>query len=204
MHRNGEGGTVKNIVAILVLMFFIQSCSSVKEQSASVGNLAEDDEMLGDELPDWVDFEGTKSGKIYAVGEAEFSATKKESLVKRAAQHNAKMRIVSRMPTDYKQVAQNSLSSATDGEFSTFELSSGALDGLTTVSVSRKYTTCRKVIRNTGSDKKVNRICYSRAEVPLKDFNKAVERTVKRKYGDKIEKKFSEIMDQKVREELSK
>jgi spore germination protein YaaH len=198
------GGSMKTIILTLLFTIMFYSCSSTKNQSSSIGNLAEEDKMIGDELPDWVDFEGTKSGKIYAIGEAEFSTSKKESLVKRAAQHNAKMRIVSRMPTDYKQVVQNSLSSASDGEFNTFELSSGALDGLTTVSVSRKYTTCRKIIRNTGADKKVNRICYSRAEVPLKDFNKAVERTIKRKYGEKIEKKFSEIMDQKVREELNK
>lgn len=195
---------MEKILSVLIASLVVVSCSITKERESSLGNLTENDKMIGEELPDWIDFEGIRSGKIYAVGEAESSATTRESLVKRVAQHNAKMRIVSRMPTDYKQVVQNSLSSASDGEFNTFELSSGALDGLTTVNVSRKYTTCRKIIRNTGSDKMVNRICYSRAEVPLNDFNKAVERTIKRKYGEKIEKKFSEIMDQKVREELSK
>lgn len=189
---------------IMLLILGLVGCSSTSKRHGGVGNLAEEDQMIGDELPEWIDNEGVDSGYIYAVGEAEFSAEKSIQLAKEAAQHNAKMRITERMPSDYKVVAQRTLSSVSSGEFNKIEITKGDLYGLTDVTVSRRFITCRKIIRNTKFDKKVNRICFARARVPVSSFNSALARTVKSKFGEDVGTKFSDVLKKQVEQEFLK
>jgi hypothetical protein len=186
---------------IAFLMLGLIGCATKKDHGG-IGNLDQDDEMLGAELPDWIDSEGPRNGYIYAVGEAEYSAEKLPSIVKEAAQHNAKMRITERMPTNYKVIAQRSLSDASNGEFNKIEITKGDLHGLDGVTVSRKYSTCRKMIRHTKDDKVMNRICYVRAMVPVKNFNRAIVRTIKKLHGDDVSNKFSKILEKNMQKEL--
>lgn len=184
-----------------VMLIGLVGCSSTGKHGG-IGNLDQEDKMLGEPLPEWVDFEGVRNGYIYAIGEAEYDAEKSPSMVKEAAQHAAKMRIVERMPSDYKSVATRSLSDATGGEFNKVEVTRGDLHGMSGVSISRRFTTCRKMIRHTKYDKEVKRVCYVRASVPVKNFNDAVVRTVKKKYGADVSNKFEKALQKNIEDSL--
>jgi hypothetical protein len=188
---------------ILILLIGLTGCSSTGEKHGGIGDLGKDDQMLGDPLPEWVDFEGMKNGYIYAIGEAEYDAEKSPTMVKEAAQHNAKMRIVERMPTDYKSVVIRSISDASNGEFNKVEVSKADLQGMSGVSISRRFTTCRKIVRHTKYDKELKRTCFVRASVPIKNFNEAVVRTVKNKYGDDVSSKFEKALQRNIEDSLN-
>lgn len=164
-------------------------------------NLLKQDQLVG-EMPSWVNGEGLNGGFIYAVGEAEYGASYRPQLVKSAAEHNAKMRIVSRLPADYTYIVQNALSSASQGEFNQVEISRGDLYGLQGVEVKRKYTTCAKIIRHTDFGSSVNRICWSQASVPVKHLNDAVVRTIKLKYGEDTASKFEKLLEEQLQNSL--
>lgn len=195
---------------IILSAAFLVSCSTVNrfeerasKQDKMIEHLSQEDKMIGAELPVWTEAEGINGQFVYAVGEAESSANQSPDLIKKTAAHDAKMKIVQRLPTEYKHLVQRSISNASDNEFNQIEIAKGDLYGMQGVKTSRKYSTCRKVIRHTDFGSKVNRICYVQASVSIKNLNDAIVRTVKRKYGEDTGNKFKEILKKQVEQELT-
>lgn len=198
---------MKFLIILLIPLFMVSCASNDFDKRQQLENeiaehLSQEDKMIGDNLPTWTQAEGVNAGFVYAVGEAEYSVSQKETMIKQAASHNAKMRIVSQLPSDYKYFVQNALSNASNGEFNQIEIVKGDLYGLRGVVVSRKHTTCRKMIRYTEFGTKVNRICYVQASVPVKNLNDAIVRTIKEKYGDDTGNKFKKILEDQLQQDL--
>ena len=195
---------------LIIMVVSLAGCSTSKfdkriSSEAQLNKYAsQEDKIVGSELPDWVDAEGINSGYVYAVGEAEESVGQNVQVIKELAAHNAKMKIVQRLPGEYKYIVQNSLSTASNNEFNKIEISKGDLFGLQGVKTSRKYTTCRKMIRHTDFGSKVKRICFVQASVSLKNLNDAISRTIARKYGEETSAKFDKILRKQVEKELLK
>jgi len=193
---------------LVITLMFLTSCATSnfdkrkQMEEAITDNLVKEDRMVGAELPAWVDSEGMDGGFIYAVGEAEYSASKSHIMVKQAAAHAGKMKIAQRLPAEYKYIVQRSLSNASDGEFNQVEIAKGDLYGLRDVKTSRRFTACRKIVRYTEFATKVNRVCYVQASVPIKSLNEAVERTIRIKYGEETGNKFRKILEKQVEQEL--
>lgn len=191
----------------LITLFVTTSCSSskfdkrVSDSERATEHLSKDDKVIGG-YPSWVDSEGVDGAFVYAVGEAEDSISQNIQVVKELAAHNAKMRIVERLPARYQYIVQNSLSSASNSEFNKVEIVRGDLQGLQGVKTSRKHTACRKVTRQTEFGVKVNRICFVQASVSLKNLNDAVSRTISMRFGEETGNKFSKVLEKQVEREL--
>ena len=193
---------------ITTLMLFMASCSSTQfdKQRAlneqATENLLQEDQMIGSSLPNWIYSEGLNGNRMYAVGSAEVEATYSENYVTNMAIHNAKMRVVENMPTDYKKIVQRAVSDTVENNFNQVELSTGEVQGITGIKTNRRFMTCRKMIRYTEFGRKVNRVCYVQAFVPLKELNDAFVRTVKNKYGDQKADQFKVILEQQLKSSI--
>lgn len=196
------------ILQMLFITTMLASCASSEfgkrkaMQDEINENLIKEDRLIG-EMPSWVNGEGINGVFVYAVGEAEYSASQRVQLIKSAAEHNAKMRIASRLPSDYTYIAQNALSSASNGEFNQVEINRGDLYGLQGVEVKRKYTACAKIVRHTDFGESINRICWAQASVPVKQLNNAIVRTIKLKYGEETGSKFEKLLEQQLQNQMT-
>lgn len=191
----------------LIFLLIATGCATkfdkrISQEEELVEHLSQEDKMVGDELPAWTDGEGINGGFVYAVGEAEDSATQNVQILKDVAKHAAKMKIAERLPAEYKYIAQRALSNVSGGQYDKLEIAKGDLYGLQGVKTSRRFTTCRKIVRYTDFGMKVNRICFVQASVSLKNLNDAITRTVKMKYGEDTGNKFNDILRKQVEQEL--
>ena len=185
----------------LLLIIFLAgliSCSTGKKYSdLEKMDTIKDDQVLGDNLPEWVDRNGIDNGEVVMVGKAEFGADKSEDYVQRAAKMDAEMLLFNDAPADIRIVAQKALTGAglDSGEFYEIQTSLREAFGVQGVRVNPSNVTCRKIIRYGETKNRLMRKCWAQAAIPLLSLKKAYEHTMRVKYGIGKAETFSKRME---------
>jgi hypothetical protein len=187
---------MKIFILIIQLIIFV-SCATNKakesEQNA-LANAEKEDKIVGSSLPPWVEESGVRDGRLYEVGYAEFSLDKSEYYIKKAAEMDAEVKLLSDAPTDLRVITQNSLTGVglDSSEYSQIQTSLKEVIGVTSLKSHRK--TCRKIIRHLEDSSKPMRACWAESSVSMSDVRRAYQLTLQKKYGVGVANKFDDLM----------
>ena len=135
---------------IMILLFLVLvGCSSndlvnkTLFEREAIEDMTQEDKIIGDTLPSWVNKSGVENGQSYAVGNAEFSADANPAYVKRAAIMLAAGKVVSDAPTDFRILAQSAMTGAgiDDNEFFEIQTKLKEVVGLSGIYHNQERTT---------------------------------------------------------------
>lgn len=195
---------MKMVLIFLLLMFMGCSSNNLVNKTLlereAIEDMTQEDKIIGDTLPSWVNKSGIENGQSYAVGNAEFSADANPAYVKRAAIMNGEGKLLSDAPTDFRILAQSAMTGAgiDDNEFFEIQTKLKEVVGLSGIYHNQERTTCRKILRYGELSTRLVRSCWVQVSVSTRELSKAYQRTIALKYGGKAANKFGKIMEKEL------
>jgi hypothetical protein len=158
-----------------------------------------EDKMIGENLPGWTIKESRiESNRLYYIGFAEMSADKNDYYIAKAALMDAEVKLISVAPSDFRVLTQNVLSEAgiDSSAFNQIQTKLQELVGLT--SVEPHQYTCRKFVKYGETTSRITKACWYEASVNLGELRKAINMTLRKKYGDEKTTKFDDLMQKEL------
>src|SRR5690606_31270714 len=193
---------MKAVVTTLILTTLMTACSSqtrsAKVESKNSSVRVKEDEAIGKELPDWVNRNEVKDGRVYVVGYSEMSADKSPYHVTKAALMDGEIKLLSDAPADIRVMTQNSLTGAGIDSSEFFEIQTKLKEVFAVEGFKQHENTCRKIVRYGETQVRAVRGCWYRVSADLMHMKKAYAFTLSLKYGQGKASKFESLMQQEI------